>query len=291
MIKPAFSTVACPEWTLDRVARAAHEYGFEQVELRTFGAASRDISCEPAHTAPEKTRENFGGVGVELACLGTSVRFDEPISPPVIGRIFGDFERPVRAAKSAIDLAAQLECPLVRVFLFEHSRREPRKSAVARISERLRLAADGARNTGVRLVIENGGSFSTAVDLAEFIDRLNDPLVGAAYSMPVAFAAGEDPAAGVKVLGNRLWCARIRDFKGRTPCLLGEGDMPCREFIAALAGAGFDGPLVYEWDRLWLPELPAPEAALPVAAEQMFDWISSAMGVRAETSPARPYHL
>ena len=48
MLKVAFSTVACPHWTLERAARAAAEYGYDGVELRTFDDGSGRMACDPA---------------------------------------------------------------------------------------------------------------------------------------------------------------------------------------------------------------------------------------------------
>ncbi len=36
-IKLAFSTVACPDWTLSQVVDRASEMGYQGVELRTLG--------------------------------------------------------------------------------------------------------------------------------------------------------------------------------------------------------------------------------------------------------------
>lgn len=274
MFKPAFSTVACPEWTLERVARAAAEWGYESLELRTFGHGSTRLACDPALTSAAKVRKSLDAAGVTVCCLATGVRFDEPIRPPVLGRVITDTERSVRAAKAMIDLAAQIEAPLVRVFGFEFPPSEPRTKATARIAERLRLALDGARNTGVRVVIENGGSFPRGSDVAELIAAVGgDALLGASYSAAVAYAAGEMPADGVRALSDRLWVARIKDFKRGRACPLGTGDVPCARMVSALAQAGYAGPLVYEWDRLWLPDLAPPESVLPQAARTMYQWM------------------
>lgn len=272
MLSTAFSTVACPAWTLERVAAAAAQYGYDGVELRTFGYGSTAIACDPALTSSAKTRSLFAGAGVGIACLATGARFDEPIRPPVMGRVFGDTEAAVRQAKAAIDLAAQVECPLVRVFGFEHPSAEKRAPAVARITERLRLVADAAHNTGVRVVLENGGSFPRAEQVLELIDRVGSPLLGAAYSAPVAFEAGEDPARGARILGQRLWSAKVKDYARNVPCTLGLGDVPCAPFVAELVAMNFDGWLVYEWDRLWLPALALAEDVLPDALRRLYEW-------------------
>ncbi len=274
MIKPAFSTVACPDWTLDHVAASARQFGFESVELRTFGPASARIACDPALTCDSKVRSMFAGSGVEIACLGTSVSFDEPIFPPVVGLAFGDTERTVRAAKQAIDLAVAVESPLVRVFGFDLPPRESRAAASSRIVKRLSMALDHARNTGVKIVIENGGAFSSAAQLAELLDQVRHPLLGVCYSVAVGAQAGDTPASALGSFAgtDRILALRVKDYHGTSPCPLGEGDIPCESFVRAFAAAGFNGPVVFEWDRLWLPGIAPAQDILPRAARTLFAW-------------------
>jgi sugar phosphate isomerase/epimerase len=280
MLKPAFSTVACPGWTLERVAREGASFGFEAVELRTFGENSTLLSCDPALTSEDKTRSIFTHAGLEVLSLGTSIRFDEAIRPPVLGLVISDTERSVREARRAIDLAVALECPFVRVFGFQFRRERPR-AAIARILQRIEMVVDHAHRTGVRLVIENGGSFSTGASLADLISQTKSALVGACYALAPGVAAGEPPDRAVGTLGERLWTARIKDSLNGRPCPLGEGSYPCRDMVRALTKSNFKGPLIFEWDRLWNPALEQSEAVLPLAAATLFNW---AGGERADTA-------
>src|SRR5579862_1401813 len=161
MLIPAFSTVACPEWTLAQVAQRAAALGFQGVELRSFGDASRQFACDPALTSDAKVRMLLRESGVDPICLATGVRFDEPIFPPVLGVFLPGAERSIREGKRAIDHAVSIECPLVRVFAYEYPAREKRSVALRRITERLKAVIDHADKTGVVVVIENGGSFCT----------------------------------------------------------------------------------------------------------------------------------
>ncbi len=280
-MKPAFSTVACPEWTLDRVAERAEAWGYLGVELRTFGYGSHEFACDPALTAPIKTRAMFDRAGVDLAVLGTSIRFDAPISPPILGHVFGDGETSVRAAKGAIDLAARLSCPFMRVFAFEVPGSERRARAIDRIIDRLGKALDAARNSGVRLAIENGGSFPTAVDLAELMDRCASPLLVAEYNAAIAMRAGEPPERGINVLGERLAIVKLTDVKGGKACALGEGEMGCRRCVESLAGADYRGWIVHEHPRAWLGGAGDVERVLEGSARSLYAW----MGKRLSTTP------
>lgn len=290
-MKPAFSTVACPDWTLERVAELAGRVGALGVELRTFGDGSTQIACEPFLTSPRKTAALFDEQGVEIACVATSARFDRPVEPPLIGQIIGDNDRPVRDTKAAVKLAEQISAPFVRVFGFELHGGENRKRGITRIVDRLQLAVATARNTEVRIVLENGGSFGTAAEISELIDRVNSPLLTAAYSIPAAIAAGEDPVSGINVLGERLAIVKVKALDHGLPCALGQGDAELtrvqQNAIHRLAEVGFGGWVVYEHDRVWLGTGDDGETVVPVdeviasSIRTLYDWI----GPKAVTSP------
>lgn len=287
-MKPAFSTVAVPDWTLPRIAERAKAWGFLGVEFRSFGYGSTRIACDPSLSSPEKVRSSFARAGVELVSIATSIRYDRPVTPPVLGHLL-DTRREVRETHGAVDLAVSLECPFVRVFGFEIEGGESRKSAVARIADRLSQAADHCEKSGVQLMIENGGSFATSSDLADLIDRAESPLVRAAYSLGVGHAAGESPADAVNVLGDRLVSVKVRDFKNATPCALGDGDLHCREGIESLAKAGYTGWVVFEHDRLWFKDAPDAESTLTRSAKSLFEWIGAGTSHshRQHASPSR----
>ncbi len=279
MSRLGFSTIACPRWTLERIAEMAARWQYHGVELRTFGYGSTEIACDPALTATVKTRRTFADAGVEIASLATSLQFDQPVRPRIIGRVIGDQERPVREAKRLIDLAAQLECPVLRVFAFEAQAGEPRSAAVTRIEEKLGKALDHAHRTGVRLAIENGGSWTTAAGIGEIVRKIGSPLLGVSYSMAVAHQAGEDVVAGALGLGDSMLLARIKDLSSGTPAPIGRGELPCQRFAAALASLPKTW-LIVEWDRLWIPEIASAEDVLPDAARTIAKWQGDA--------PARP---
>jgi sugar phosphate isomerase/epimerase len=268
-MKPAFSTVALPDWTLPRIAKRAEAWGYQGVEFRTFGTGSTRLACDPALTDPAKVRAMFARAGVSLLSLATSCRFDEPVTPPVLGHLL-DTERQVREARSAIDLAVSLECPFVRVFAFEAAGDERRSRAVARIAQRLEKVVDHCRNSGVRVLLENGGSFPRASDLAEFIDAVGSPLLAASYNLPVARAAGENPADGLNVLGDRTVICKVTDIRDGKACALGRGDLHAAADLAAIRGAGFGGWVVFEHDRLWLPGEGDADGVLTESAKAMY---------------------
>lgn len=290
MLKPAFSTVACPAQPLREIARLAEEWGYEGVELRTFGDDSRQFACDPALSDPAKIQRGFGERGIEILSLATSLSFDARFAgPPVIGRAIFDQDRTIREGRRAIDLASALGCPIVRVFGFRIPARETRVSALPRITDRLKQVLDQADRTGVRLAIENGGSFGKVSEIVKLLDACNSPLLGVCYSNAAAMLADEDPAEGVRALGDRIISARVRDARDGLPCLLGEGDLKARAFAEALLDRDLSIPLIFEHDAAWRSDALPGESVLPAAAKTMFEWIAGGRGKgkRDRTGTAR----
>lgn len=272
MLKAALSTVACPENTLDEAVALAARLDYDGLEMRTFGHGSTDLTCEPLLTGPARARDLFEDHGVAPVCLATSISFDKPVFPPVIGRILQDVDAPVRHTKQMVEAAVALGCPFIRVFGFEIQPGESRKAAMPRIMERLRLALATARHTGARLLLENGGSFPTSSDVLELVERAASPLLAVAYSPAAAVAGGEDPVQGARALGDLLEVVKLKDFAGGDPVVLGDGEIPNEHVIRDLSARGFDGWAVVEWDRLWLPGLDESDAPLVTARQRLAEW-------------------
>lgn len=275
-MKSAISTLACPDRTLAEVVTFVRSLDVSGLELRTFGDDSAHFAADPCLSSFPKTREMLSDAGIEAACLATSIRYDAPIFPPIIGRVTGNADLSIRQTRRMIEVAAQIQSPFVRVFAFELPGSESRRSGLRRIVQRLTLAASCARNSSVRLLLENGGSFPTAEDLAEIIDRVGSPLISAAYSPAVAQAVGEDPIKGIRSLGTRLESVKLKDFEGTRAVPIGRGEMRCRDTVEELVRMRYAGWVVLEWDRLWLRDLEPAESALPPMIADLFRWKAQA---------------
>lgn len=283
MIRTAFSTVSCPSWTLDRVARTAAELGYDGVDLRTFGFDSRQFVNDPLMTSARKVARTFGDLGIDICCLSTSIRLDAPIRPHVIGRTFlFDQERTTRQATQLVDFASSIGAPCLRVFGFEVPEGEKRATTVRLIAGRLATIADHARHRGVTILLENGGGFRTADAVREIVDMADSPLVGACYNNAVGHAVGDNPSAAIRTLGRRLHLARLKDYGTEGAAALGEGQSEARAFVETLKDATpFDGWLVYEWDAAWDQNLAPAEKVLPEAIRTIYGWLGANAGGKA----------
>lgn len=284
-MKIAFSTVGCPDLSLEQVVEAAARWGYQGVELRVsptgygggVGVGPGGVASDPMRRAPGEVHDLFEDAGVDLVGIATGVRFDEPVWPPVMGHLFNNAEAGVEETKAAVTLAAGAGGDFVRVFGHQLPGGEPRAWGLRRVSERLALAAQTARNTSVRVLIENSGSFSRAEELAELHGLVNSPFLSMSYNIIPAVMAGECPMTAVESLiaGGGLKVVKIGDIgeDGRpVPLGSGGGRLPVEKFVRHLGEIGYTGWIVYEYPRLWRAELGETAGVLEQAAGRLFAW-------------------
>jgi sugar phosphate isomerase/epimerase len=79
-VKIAFSTLACPAWSLERVIEAAREYGYEGVELRLVDGEL--IHAGMPHAERDRVRKAFAASNLPIVAVDTSIQIatDEPVA-------------------------------------------------------------------------------------------------------------------------------------------------------------------------------------------------------------------
>lgn len=280
-MKIAFSTLACPQMPLDQVAELASSCGYLGVDMRSFIDESDRLANDPLTHEPSVVDSIFDDAGVIPLCLSTGVRYDKAIDPPVIGRIWVNEEAGVPETKAFVDHAARSGAKFVRVYGSELPAAEPRTWSMRRVTDRLALATQTCRNTDVRLLIENAGTFAQAEALRGLIDQVNLQWLGASYNVQAAVNAGECPIEGLGRLGDALKVVRIMDVdEDGNPVELGKGIYPLEKLFQALQAMNYDGWIVYEYPKHWCEELrDDAEQVLKDAADLMYSWISQPAGV------------
>ncbi len=264
----AFSTVACPEWTIDEVAERAAGMGYAGVELRTLGPGGGGLASDPAQTDADKTRAALQKHQVAAVCLSTSVSLHH--------RDTSAAGQARWQAMHSLELAAKIGCGFVRVFGNEIAPGEDHQVVTRRIVEQLRPMAERAAELGVGLLIENAGSFATAKQWWWLLNLVDQPGVGISWNAANAAAAGEPASVSVPMLNSRIRLAKVKDTRvgegaGFVP--LGEGTVGIEAFVKRLLGIGYGGYICVEWDRLWFPSLAPAEEYLPDAHERVTGWL------------------
>lgn len=270
-IKLAISTVSCPDWPLEEAAKRAVEMGYHGLELRTLGHGDARLASDPALTTPAKTRDILKAFGVECVGLSTSISLHHRASSPQRDAAY--------AAQQAVELAAEIGAPGVRLFAYDVDPGVTRQSVMLQIAQQVKPIADHAADRGVQVWFENAGSFTRAKEWWWLFNLFDHPMVGMVWNVATAAAAGEPPAVSVPTLGSRIRLAKVKDLEvgvGAGYTRLGEGSVGVDKFIRRLLGIGFDGYVSVEHDRLWLPALEDAADYLPDAASKLKAWIADA---------------
>jgi len=87
-----------------------------------------------------------------------------------------------------------------------------------------------------------------AAELAEVIERVGSPELGANLDIGHSYLDGESPEATVALLAGRIWNVHVEDIRNRKHFHLvpGDGDLPFSRYFDALRQAGYDGFLTVE---------------------------------------------
>lgn len=261
MMKTSFSTLACPDWSLAEVLRAAATYGYNGVELRVI-SRELDLWNLPDFKSPSLpiTRAVIQDHDLVIASMGSSACFH---SPDVKER-----ERNLDSALRMAEVAAGLGAPSIRVFGDHIQPGSERKQTAAWIADSLTQLADRLKPAGVQVWLETHGDFAAAADVCEIFAQLDCEQVGVIWDPANAFEQnGETPLIPPQ-MSPHIRHVHLKDLRkdaqGSTHYMpTGEGEFPFNAMFASLVEIGYDGFVSFEWEKLWHPELAAPEVALP----------------------------
>jgi sugar phosphate isomerase/epimerase len=258
----AFSTLACPGWSLERVVEAAGQYGYDGVELRLIDGETIAPDIDAAER--RRVRSLLHGAGLPVVAVDSSIRLAG-----------ADPDRAVADLRAFLDLAAEWESPLVRVFGGELPAGQAPDAALDAMARPLAAVAPDAERRGIAIGIETHDAFSSARPVAALLSRVESPAVGALWDVLHTCRMGETPDEVADLLGERLLHVHVKDGRGETGAvsweltLLGEGDVPMAGILGALRAHGYRGWLTVEWEKKWHPEIAEPDVALPQHAEAM----------------------
>ena len=270
-MKLAFTTLACPGWTLEQAVAAARQYGYEGLELRLLdGELLRsDLDVE----ARRRVRELCTDAGMPIVCVDTSVRIAQP--DPAAR------DEQIRDGLAFLELAAGWDAALIRVFggppagTSEAAARDAAIECLAPLAER-------GRALGVAVALETHDAFSGSSIVADVLARTRAGGAGALWDTLHPFRVGDTLDQVIEHLRGRLLHVHVKD--GRRPAdggpnwdltLLGDGQVPMRDILAALRALDYNGWLSVEWEKKWHPDLAEPEVALPQHAALLREYLAS----------------
>lgn len=276
-MKIGFSSLVCPQWNLETIVNIASEYGFDGVELRgLLGEFHLPLAPELAGDPP-RVKALFAQNNVELVCLGTSATLDSRRPREVI--------KHKAAVREFMELAAELDCPYVKLYVGEVQRWDTRHATLARIADALASLVPAAVRYNVNLLVENGGDFPGSEALWYLIDSVAHPAVRCCWNPCNAMTLRERATISVPRLGQKIAMVHVCDatFDERGVLgeykPLGEGDVGIARLIELLKGVVYRKYLMFEWPKRWVESLPAPDAILPQTAKFLKERIEEKQSV------------
>jgi len=260
-MKVSFSTLACPDWTMPQIIAIASTAGYDGIELRLVENEDslwklRAFQGRELAT----TKRALSDQALAISCVDTSCRFHFPDARERANWIDeGD---------RMSDLAAALGAPGIRVFGDTIQPGADRPSTRDWIADSIRQLADRTATKGVEVWLETHGDFATASETAAILLSTGQPQIGVVWDPANCFLeSGEQPQAGVAILGARIQHVHIKDLRrnqnGWKPALTGEGNFSLLEVQAAVSQLEFGRFVSFEWEKRWHPEIPDANVALP----------------------------
>lgn len=266
-MKTGFSSLVCPGWNLETIFEQASKLGFDGVELRgLLGELHLPLIPELARH-PKQVRSLAKDHNVDLICLGSSAYLTAQTAKERARQreIIGEFA----------ELATKLECPFVRVFVGDVGRRDTHNAALSRAADMLLALTPTLARYGVTLLVENGGDFCGSQHLWFLIDAVSHPSVQCCWNQCSAMTVSERPTTSIPRLGSKIQLVHLCDadfdefgvLNGYQS--LGTGHVEVSRQIELLKGMMFGGYAVFDWPKLWVHSLPAPEQVLPGVADYL----------------------
>jgi sugar phosphate isomerase/epimerase len=270
----AFSTLGCPAWNWKTILETADRLGYAGIELRGV-AGEMDLPKVPEFlgTRLAETKKDLAALGLSICDLGASATMHEK---DAVKR-----EQNLDEGRRFIDLAQALGVPYVRMFGDRIAPDEPKDDVLKRVVEGFRRMAAYAKPAGVTVIIESHGDFTHSDDLMAILTRVDSPQFALLWDAHHTFVAGKErPADTYAKLGKWIRHTHLKDSKpegtDRRYVLLGTGDVPVKEQVKVLAGAGYLGYFCLEWEKKWHPEIEEPEIAFPQYATTMREYLTEA---------------
>jgi len=235
-----------PSWTLDEAMRLTADLGFEGLEL---------AACRP-HAWPSDLDAVRRRAMRKLAAdwdLAFSAICPNPVNHNVASPAAREREGTVRYLVECLDLAVDLESPIVRVdggwSVHPHSRDDAWQWA----AQGLATAAHQAERRGILLALENINSRRADVvvssrDVAAMVDEVGSPALRPMIDLYHMYLEGDDPVEAIERLGSHLAYVHFLDARrsDRARVAPGWGEMPLADILSALQRVGYDGWLGVE---------------------------------------------
>lgn len=252
----AYSTNAYTRTDLDSAIRAVSQLGFDGIEL----LCDRPHWFPGAVDAAEQDRVaalvRDCGLAISNLNVNTASGYYQPgPCESTFGPSLSHPDARLRGWRQAysieaLKIAQRIGAPCISVTSGSPTPGISLQASKDLLVDSLAHICAAAEALGVRVGVEYepGLLVERATELAEIIDRVGSPALGANLDIGHSFLDGESPEEAVALLAGRIWNVHVEDIAGRKHYHLvpGDGELPFERYFAALRQAGYDGFLTVE---------------------------------------------
>ncbi|GAC1398511.1 MAG: TIM barrel protein [Ktedonobacteraceae bacterium] len=269
-MKFAFSTLACPRWSVEQIVGNAVDMGYDGIEWRLLDGTIIDPVRD--YTKVVNAVATCRTSGLDVCAFDTSCSFNH-------------VELEARTKQIAdllnwIQLAQEVHVPIVRVFGGPGQQNISPLPSQAEIdtwvADSLRQVVSEAERASVTVALETHDAFASAHRVAGILQLVNSSNVAALWDSHHPYRVGESVTDVIEALTGRIAHVHVKDARRNSAdstswqlTLLGEGEVPIREQLQLLIQQGYSNYVSVEWEKHWHPELAEPEIALP----QHISWL------------------
>ncbi len=274
-MKLSFSTLGCPEWSVEQICENGAKWGYQGAGIRGI-LGEFDLTKIPELNDENRARtmKTFADNGMTIIILGTSARFSSG-DPAERQKNFDD-------AKAAIDLAQKLDCRMIRVFGGKIPDGVKPDDAYVWVAENFKRLADYAATKNVIVTIETHDDFTDTYLVRDIVERTDHDHMRVLWDVHHTFrACGHSMQLAWDNLGRYVTHTHFKDSKldpsqksGFKYCFMGEGDIPNVEALQILKDNNYGGFLSLEWEKAWHPYLDDASVAFPQYAEKMREYMA-----------------
>jgi hexulose-6-phosphate isomerase len=235
---------------LTAIAKAG-EFGYQgyEIDIGDFGNTGLGLHWPEQFTAQRVAAAGkaAGKAGIEISslCLGVLWRFS-PSSPDPSVRA-----QAAEIIRQSAPLAALVSAKVILLPVGQPDSLSP-EQARDNLVNLLKECVPAAERAGVIYAVENVGQAlaHTAADLIEIVTRVSSPACQVYYDVGNATAQGANPAADMRLLGERIAMMHVKDFRraeGRGQVVtIGEGSVDFAGVARAAREIGYHGYLTLE---------------------------------------------
>ena len=238
----SFMSFSCPEANFAEFIAIARRYGYDGVEPRIDAGHKHGIEIGAPDAVLAAAKQTAADNGIAIGCVATSCMYADPAKTA----------ENVARTKGAIELAAALGCPAIRVFGGQIPKGLTREDSLKAVVAALDQVKGLAESKNVTICVETHDSWCDPKDVMNVIESVGSPYVAANWDvMHPVNAAGYDMEDAFNVLNGHIRHVHVHDGTRQNGSMklapIGEGVVDHRTALRLLKGSGYGGYVSGEW--------------------------------------------